>query len=175
METLKKYVDKILLFVTATLFLVLVAITAWQVVARYILDNPSTVTEEFVRYGLIWLSMLAASYVVGKRSHIAFTIISDRFKGSKKLGLELFIQAIFLVFSLAIMLYGGGKAVSLTMAQISPALGLPMGIVYLSLPVSGVLITFYSIFNIVQLLKEKKVSVAEEKDNVEYNKVGEMI
>ncbi|WP_163538698.1 TRAP transporter small permease [Gracilibacillus sp. YIM 98692] len=175
MKSVKKYVDKTLLFITATLFLVMVSITTWQVIARYILNNPSTLTEEFVRFSLIWLSMLAASYVVGKRSHIAFTIISDRFKGSKKLGLEIFIQAIFLIFSLVVMLFGGGKAISLTMAQMSPSLGIPMGLVYLSLPVSGILITFYSCYNLVEVIKEKKAPVTEDKEEDEYNKVGEII
>ena len=29
--------------------------------------NPSTLTEEFVRFALVWLAMLASAYVVGKR------------------------------------------------------------------------------------------------------------
>lgn len=175
METVKVYVDKILLGVTATLFLIMVAVTTWQVIARYILSNPSTITEEFIRFSLIWLSMLAASYVVGKRSHIAFTMISDRFKGKNKVGLELFIQSAFLLFSLAIMTYGGVKAISITMSQLSPSLGIPMGYVYLSLPVSGLLITFYSIVNMAQLLTKYKTTAMEKRDSVEYEKAGEVL
>ena len=46
------------------------------------------------------------------------------------------------------MVQGGANAVSIALYQISPALGIPMGLVYLSLPVSGVMIILYSILNI---------------------------
>ncbi|WP_077622405.1 TRAP transporter small permease [Sediminibacillus massiliensis] len=175
MKSVKKYLDKTLLFVTSSLFLVMVTITTWQVMARYIFQNPSTVTEEFLRFSLIWLSMLTAAYVVGKRTHIKFTLVSDRLKGSKKRGLEIFIQAMFLVFSLGIMVFGGGKAVSLTMAQLSPSLGIPMGFVYLALPVSGVLIAFYSALNLAETLKERNAPVADETKEDEARKVGEAL
>lgn len=74
MKKAKKYIDKTLEFVTIALFLVMVAVTTWQVIARYVLNNPSTITEEFVRFSLIWLSMLAAAYVAGKNGHIAITL-----------------------------------------------------------------------------------------------------
>lgn len=152
----KKYVDKVLEFVTCTIFALMVAVTAWQVISRFILNNPSTATEEFVRFGLIWLSMLAAAYVVGRKGHIAITLLSEKLKDGKKLVLGLVIQSGFLLFAAVIMIYGGSRAVSFTMAQISPSLGVPMGLVYLSLPVSGVLILFYSSINILELLRERK-------------------
>jgi len=162
MKNTKKYIDKILEFITVTLSLVMVAVTTWQVLSRYILQNPSTTTEEFIRFSLIWLSMLAAAYVVGKKNHIAITLLGDRLKHTKKLVLDTVIQCSFLVFAAVIMVYGGIRAVSLTMAQISPSLSLPMGLVYLSLPVAGILIIFYSCFNIVELLDEKKASLTKE-------------
>lgn len=158
METVKKYVDNILKFITVTLFLVMVAVTTWQVIARFILHDPSSSTEEFVRFGLIWLSMLSAAYVVGRKGHIAITLLSDKLEYTKKLVLDIIIQASFLVFAVFIMVYGGIRAVSISMAQISPSLSIPMGLIYLSLPVAGVLIIFYSSLNIVELIKERKES-----------------
>lgn len=162
MQNAKKYVDKTLEFITVTLFLVMTAIATWQVLSRYILQSPSTTTEEFIRFSLIWLSMLASAYVVGRKSHIAITLLSDRLKHTKKLVLDIVIQVSFLVFAAVIMVYGGIRAVSLTMPQISPSLSIPMGLVYLVLPVAGILIIFYSCFNIIELLDEKKTSLTEE-------------
>lgn len=163
MEKVKKCVDKMLELITVTLLLVMVAVTTWQVITRYVLNSPSTATEEFVRFSLIWLSMLAAAYVVGKKSHIAITLLSDRLKERKKLVLDLVIQSSFLVFALVIMVYGGLRAVSITMTQISPSLSLPMGYVYLSLPVAGVLIIFYSSLNIIELLNMNKEKYSKSK------------
>ncbi|WP_100407479.1 TRAP transporter small permease [Bacillus solitudinis] len=171
MKTFKKYVDKTLLIITGILFLVMVAVMTWQVISRYLLNDPSTLTEEFLRYSLVWLSILAAAYVVGQKNHIAITFLSERLKDQKKLVLDIGIQVIFLLFAAIIMVYGGTKAVSLTMAQLSPSLGLPMGLVYLSLPVGGILIIFYSIVNLIELFIEKEDALYNE-NKEEPTKVG---
>ncbi|HIE1562285.1 TPA: TRAP transporter small permease, partial [Enterococcus faecium] len=49
----------------------------------------------------------------------------------------------------------GWNAVTLTMGQISPSLSIPMGYVYLSVPVSGVLIIIYSLINLIDTLSNK--------------------
>lgn len=85
MQSVKKMVDRILEFITATLFLVMVGVTTWQVISRYILNAPSSMTEEFIKFSLIWLSMLSAAYVVGKKSHIAIKLLSSKLTSSKKL------------------------------------------------------------------------------------------
>ena len=57
--------------------------------------NPSTLTEEFVRFALVWLAMLASAYVVGK-GHLAVTLLSENYKGNKTL-LEFIVQLLFLL------------------------------------------------------------------------------
>ncbi|MBT2758881.1 TRAP transporter small permease [Mesobacillus foraminis] len=156
MSNAKKYCDKLIEFITCTLFLLMVAVACWQVLSRYILQSPSAVTEEFLRFSLIWLSMLGAAYVVGKNAHLAITFMRDRLPEGSRIKLDIVIQSIFLLFAAVIMVFGGGKAVSLTMSQVSPSLQIPMGYIYLSLPVSGLFILFYSSVNIKQLLDAKK-------------------
>jgi TRAP-type C4-dicarboxylate transport system permease small subunit len=170
-KSIKKVIDRTLEWITGTLFLVMVAVTMWQVISRYILNSPSSVTEEFLKFALIWLSMLSAAYVVGKKKHIAFTLLSDRFKDNKKLSIDIVIQTGFLFFSGIIMLYGGARAISITMAQLSPSLHLPMGLVYLSLPVSGALGLFYSIQNIIELFSEKKEVFTNSEDQLPEERV----
>ena len=41
------------------------------------------------------------------------------------------------------------------MKQVSAALGISMGYVYLVLPLSGILMIFYGVLNILNLIKEK--------------------
>lgn len=166
MSKVKKYMDLILESVCGLLLVAMLAVVVWQVISRVVLQNPSTITEEFVRFSLVWLTMLASAYVVGKKSHLAVTLLSDTLTGSKKRILEIVIQMLFILFALIIMIYGGARATSLTMSQISPSLGLPMGIVYLSVPVSGVLILLYSILNLIELMKNK-VTVIPDRENIE--------
>ena len=156
MNKIKYYLDKIVEFITVFLFSLMIIITTWQVISRYILKNPSTTSEEFIRFSLIWLSMLAAAYVVGKKSHISITLFSDSLNSQKRKIIDAFIQFSFLIFAIIILIYGGLKAVSLTMGQISPSLNLPMGYVYLALPVNGLLIIIYSIINIINIFQDKR-------------------
>jgi len=156
LNKIKYYLDKIVEFITVFLFSLMIIITTWQVISRYILKNPSTTSEEFIRFSLIWLSMLAAAYVVGKKSHISITLFSDSLNSQKRKIIDAFIQFSFLIFAIIILIYGGLKAVSLTMGQISPSLNLPMGYVYLALPVNGLLIIIYSIINIINIFQDKR-------------------
>ena len=57
------------------------------------------------------------------------------------------VALIVLCFALSVMVYGGGKLVqrALQFEQLSATLALPMGYVYLCIPLSGLLIVFYQL------------------------------
>lgn len=153
---MKKIVNKSLEIIGATLLVSMVGIVLWQVFARTVLGRPNTVTEELVRFGLVWLAMLSSSYVVGKKGHLAVTFLSDNLTGTKRKLLEIIVQVLFIAFAAIIMIYGGINAVSLTMKQMSPSLGIAMGYVYLAIPVSGGLMIIYSLLNLFDTLKHNQ-------------------
>ena len=62
MKRLAAALDRALSIGLVGLLGALVAAVVWQVVSRYLLNSPSSVTEEIARYLLIWVSMLGASY-----------------------------------------------------------------------------------------------------------------
>lgn len=51
-------IDKIIQVLSTIIMGVMVIAVCWQVITRYILNNPSTVTEEALRYLLIWVTMV---------------------------------------------------------------------------------------------------------------------
>lgn len=148
MKTIRKVLDKCLEVFCSALLAIMILVVLYQVFTRTVLNNPNTVTEEFVRFGLVWLSMLASAYVVGKKSHLAVTMLSDNLTGPKKRLLEVVVQVLFLIFAAVIMIFGGWKAVTVTMGQVSPSLSLSMGYVYLAVPVAGVFMFIYSLLNL---------------------------
>ncbi|WP_086347878.1 TRAP transporter small permease [Candidatus Enterococcus clewellii] len=150
MKAVRNALDKFLEIFGSVLLTVMILVVLYQVFTRTVLNSPNTVTEELVRFGLVWLSMLASAYVVGKRSHLAVTMLSDHLSGSNKRLLEIVVQVLFLVFAAVIMVFGGWKAVTVTMGQISPSLSIPMGYVYLAVPVSGVIMFIYSLLNLLE-------------------------
>ncbi len=156
MKSFRNYLDKAIEFVGMSLLSVMVLTVLWQVFTRAVLKNPNTVTEEFVRFSLVWLSLLASAYVVGKQAHLNVSLLSDKLEGKNKFILDIVIQSLFLIFAAVIMINGGIKGVQISMQQISPSLGISMGYVYLAVPVSGVIMFIYSALNLIDRINEEK-------------------
>jgi TRAP-type C4-dicarboxylate transport system permease small subunit len=143
---------------------VLVAIMAmsvvnvlWQVFTRFVLSDPSSYTEELARYLLIWIGLLGAAYASGRRMHLAIDLLPRRLKGARKAALAVIVRVCVLAFALAVLVAGGLRLVLLTLrlGQRSAALGVPIGLVYMALPVSGVLIAGFAIRDIRRIVRRE--------------------
>lgn len=145
---MRKVLDKLLETLACLIFVVMVLVCLYQILSRYVLKNPSAFSEEFLRFAIIWVSMLGIAYAFGKGSHLAITFMKDKLNIKEGAIVDIVFHVIFIIFAFFVMVQGGANAVSIALYQISPALGIPMGFVYLSLPVSGVMIILYSILNI---------------------------
>lgn len=89
---------------------------------------------------------------------------ADKLTGTKKKVLELVIELIVLIFAASVMVYGGSIIMKLTMTQKTASLGIPMGIIYTVVPLSGIVIVIYAILNMIELCKGNlDQPVAEEK------------
>jgi TRAP-type C4-dicarboxylate transport system permease small subunit len=122
----------------------------WQVFSRYILTNPSSFTDELARYLMIWVGVLGAAYVAGKGNHVAITYFSEKMSPANLKKTQVFINLTILVFAVLGMLIGGVRLVYITLVleQLSPALKIPLGVVYSVIPISGILIIFYKILDL---------------------------
>ena len=158
MNALRKGLDFLLGTTCCLLLAIMVGIACWQVISRYILGVPSTITEELLRFSLVWVSMLGMAYVAGKKQHISLTLLLDKAPSTLRGMWEIILQAIFIAFSIWVLIIGGLKISAISMLQISPALGIPMGKIYYALPCAGVLIITYSLLNIVESLKSLKAA-----------------
>ena len=145
---MRRIVDKVTAFLTCSLMIVMVLVACWQVFTRFVLNSPSTVSEEFLRYSLIWLTMVGSAYAYGKKKHLAVVFVARKVPEKYQLYLNLLVEAFVLVFIAVILLFGGTKAYQNAVGQVSSALGMPMQYLYLSLIISGVLFLFYLILHI---------------------------
>lgn len=145
MTNLKKALDRILLTLSSLLLILMVILSLWQVISRYILNIASPGTEESTRYLLIWFGLMTAAYVFGANKHIAILFIREKFNGETQLILEKLSDLLIILTAAILMVYGGIKLVMLTSSQMAAATGISMGFVYASLPVSGVFIILYTI------------------------------
>lgn len=137
------------------LFAVMVIVGTYQILVRYLFNKPSTVSEELLTYAFAWLALLAAAYMFGKRGHMRMGFLADKANGTIKSVLDIISECLIFLFAAIVMIYGGIEITSLTMAQKTASLGIPMGYVYSIVPVSGGLILIYSILNGAEMMIAK--------------------
>ena len=147
---MRKIADKIVERILILLLGLMLLQVVWQVFSRYILLVPSSFTDELSRFLLIWIGLLGASYATGKKMHLTIDLLPNFLSGRKKKNLDLVIHSLVILFALFVMVIGGIRLVyiSLALGQTSSALEIPLGIIYLVIPLSGIMIIFYSIMNL---------------------------
>lgn len=145
---LDQALEKTLIFLMG----VLVLDVLWQVISRFILQDPSAFTDELARFLLIWLSLLGGSYMMGKKQHLAIDLITPRLSPKQLIVLDILINAIIIIFSTSVLIIGGSRLVFVTLylSQTSAALGVPLGYIYMVLPLSGIIMSLYGLFFILE-------------------------
>ena len=155
MKSLEKVLDAIMRFLMALSMFTLVAFGTWQIFSRWVLKDPSTFTDELLRYVLIISGMIGSAYCFYRDEHLALTLISDRAKGTFKLILNIFIEACILFFVVYVFIYGGYK-LSATATNVSSVMRIPMKTLYLIEPFCGVLIVIARVLKYMQAFSSKK-------------------
>lgn len=155
MKVLKSIFDRALAVLLSAALLSMVAVALLGIFTRLILKNQASFTTEYLRYALLWTSLLAGAYCFGEKGHIAIMFVKDKFKGNVYMVLNIITEIIIISFAAIILIYGGIKGVKLGMNEISPTLYIRIGYIYAALPISGVFVIFYSIVNLMDLFKKK--------------------
>lgn len=148
MDTFRKSLNRGIEVLLILLMGALTVVVTWQVIARYIMTNPSSWTEELARFMLVWVSILGAAYVSGRREHIAIDILQQRMKPERRRKFQVLIDVVIILFALLVFVIGGINLVEITLHQISSAMRIPLGYVYAIIPFSGILIITYALLDI---------------------------
>ncbi|MBX2842011.1 MAG: TRAP transporter small permease [Flammeovirgaceae bacterium] len=119
-----------------------------QVLARG-LKFSMPFTEELAGFLLVWVGLLGASYATGKHLHLAIDIIPRQSSPATQKKLNTMVNIIVIIFAFTVMVIGGIRLVYITLSlnQISPVMEIQKGYIYTVLPISGILIMYYSFLN----------------------------
>ena len=153
MERIAKKMTKGLEVILVILMSVLVVDVLWQVFSRYLLSSPSSFTDELAGFLLIWVGVLGAAYVAGRQEHLAIDILLQKSSPARQKKLLYLIHGLIFLFALAVMLVGGVVLMytRFVLEVKSAALQLPLGYVYIVMPLSGLIIMFYEVLHILNL------------------------
>lgn len=138
-EGLNRIVDKVEGGIVTLLMLLAAVVAIAQVVARYAFNSSLYWSEEFLLYALISMSFLTMGMGVRYAAHIS--VEAGLAFAGERLGRALKIGAavLGLIFAAVLIVLGWRlSANTLNMGQLSPAMRIPVGYVYLVIPVSGV-------------------------------------
>lgn len=149
MNKIYKGLNRAIEYLLIAIFSLLVLDVLWQVFGRYVLNQSFSFTEEFARFALIWLTILGAAYLNGRQEHLSMDYWLNKLPPDKKERRLKIIELLMAGFALVVMVGGGGNLVytTLRLGQVSAAMHVPLGFVYAIVPVSGLLIIFFSIHN----------------------------
>jgi TRAP-type C4-dicarboxylate transport system permease small subunit len=94
---------------------------------------------------------LGAALVSGHKMHLAIDLVSGRLGNvDSQNRLAIFIEAVVIFTAGSIMIYGGSVLVYTiwSLGQTSTALQIPLSVVYSIIPLSGILITYFALEDI---------------------------
>lgn len=145
----------------ASLFLFLIVSTMGaQVFARYFFGAPISWSEEVARLALIWMTFIAASFVMAEGRHITVDVLSPRLSLRGQLWMECFSHGI--VTATCLLLFVGGIRFVWYVGKVgSPSLGIPMSWWYGAVGVGLLLMATHSVLNLLQVLSTGQPTVRE--------------
>lgn len=155
----RQRIDKTLEFFLVVLMGTLVVDVVWQVISRFIFKDPSSFTDELATFLLIWVGLAGAAYVKGKNEHLAIDILHTKLSPKNLNRMMIFINFLVITFSVSIMVIGGSWLVytRFILGQLSASMQIPIGYVYMIVPISGLLMTYYAADDIKLLVNESKL------------------
>ena len=156
-ELIFNKVNRFLEWFLISIFALLVLDVLFQVFSRYALGGSFSWTVEFARFSLIWLTILGAAYLYGKREHLSMDFLYQKFSEPNKRKASILVEVLIFLFALVVMVIGGFNLVytTLHLEQLSGTLRIPLGYVYAIMPFSGLLIMCYSIYHISGIYSNK--------------------
>lgn len=127
------------------LALIIMSVLAFtQVITRYVLQIPTVWIEETTRYLMIWMIFIGMAIAVPRKAHLGVELVEYFCPPSVVKIVSILLDAIMLVFGVVFSgLTWKVVAFQLEMGQKSPAMQIPMFIVFIGMLAGGVLFTIH--------------------------------
>ena len=155
MDKVDTIIFKTLCVIVSCLMFGMMALVSAQVFFRYVLDKALTWSDELGRFMFIWMSFLGACAAYYKGSHVALDLFVRLAKGTSKKILTIVIDLFTLVFSVALTI-SGSNMVQVGLLQRSPSLSIQMNFVFMVLPASGVILSYFCLRKIYKQILSPK-------------------
>ena len=138
MKNFLTYAVKFFSLLSSSIMVLLLLILSWQVFSRYVLKNPSTVTEELSRLLLIVMASLGTTLTFLLHQQLGLDTLTHSAGTRFKKISEDFSDVIVMLLGL-VLIVGGVSMISAkwSLEQTSPVLGFKQVYLYFLLPFCG--------------------------------------
>lgn len=137
------------------LFAMLTLDVLWGVFSRYAIGHQSRWTEEVAIYLLVWVSLLGAALTYREHGHLGVDYFVGKLSESARRVVAVVAELAVLLFALFALVFGGMMLVlqNLEANQVTPALGLKVGYLYVTVPLCGIFFVIFSIEHLRDLFR----------------------
>jgi len=151
-DAIEKVLGRIVAAVVAIQGLVLTLLIGTEVFFRYIVGRALSWPEEVAGIFFTWFTLLGVVLLTRSGEHIEFSFLSQQLSVRGARVLSIFIQVMIGLYALSIS-FSGYTYATMFRFENTPAAGISSLWMNLSLPISGLLIVFYSQVSILKILK----------------------
>lgn len=153
LDAIKHVFDKILEVLGIICLSIMTVMIVYQVVARYVFNSPSAISEALAQFLFVWMIMFGSAYVYGTLEHLTIDILKDKFPPRMNMIVEVITNICLFAFVLLICVIGGYLYTTGQVKQIDAALHISKAIMYASVPFTGVITMYYAIYNCVRSVR----------------------
>lgn len=160
MEQYRRVVDGLnvaVRWILAALMLVMTVLIGWQVIARFIVGESLTFSEEVSRFVMVWLVIVGAAYAAKNGRLMKVDLVEHMLSGRAKTTVIMIAGMLSIVFYLVLVVFGF-FIVNAVSYQLTPATEVSMSIPMAALPVGGLLLiinTIHQMFGVALGVEEE--------------------
>ncbi|MEX2414541.1 MAG: TRAP transporter small permease [Paenibacillaceae bacterium] len=142
-----------------TFFSVGITLIFYGVVMRYVFNDPKPWVEEVSRYAVIWGAMLGIPIALRNNHHIQVDMLYEKLPAYMRRWVDIFASSVGILFCLFYTYYGFMLVYKrYSSGMVSMDVGVPMWIIYLILPISGVMFLLRFTERLADVWRGKEVS-----------------
>ncbi|MCR2807708.1 TRAP transporter small permease [Paenibacillus soyae] len=161
LKTIAITVDRIIEIFAVSGLAVMTLIVTMQVLTRKLMDFVFIWSEEITLLLLIWFSFLGIAIGFRDKLHIAMDAVAKRLPGWARRGLDILIPLSNFLFG-AFLIVNGWDFTVLMSANTMAATGWSSSVMYVIMPITGIMICFYSILHLFGIDTEQHKHLDEE-------------
>jgi TRAP-type C4-dicarboxylate transport system permease small subunit len=128
----------------------LAILVAVEVFFRYILNASISWYDEFAGYLLVWVTFWGAVLALDRGRHIGFETLVERFSILAQKAVMTVVYFLIIALQVVIVYYGWMLTTQLS-GETAITLPVPIGLVYVVLPVAGAMMLLICLIRIVQI------------------------